>query len=104
MEGRGDELRKEIDTTIALEFEYKEVVLKFQVPVTGSIESGEATYWEPSWSEIDIHVGLTPTDIQDWVVEQFQDDNLPVPPWADTDGPAILDEIKYKIKAHIDVG
>jgi len=104
VEGWGDELRTEVDTTIDLEFEYKEVVLKFQVPVTGSIESGEATYWETSWSEVDIHVGLTPADVRDWVVEQFQDDGLPVPSWAYIDGQDILDEIKDKIKAHVDVG
>ena len=104
MESRGDKLRTEVDTTVDLEFEYKEVVLKFQVPITGSIESGDATYWETSWSEIDIRVGLTPTDVQDWVVEQFQDDGLPVPAWAYTDGLDILDEIKSRIKAQVDVG
>jgi len=47
---------------------------------------------------------LTPGDVRDWVVEQFQDDGLPVPAWAYTDGPDILDEIKSRMKAHVDVG
>lgn len=105
MESWGDELKHDIDTEVDVEFEYKEITLKFQcVPVTGSVESGLATYWETSWSEIDLHVHLTPSDVQEWVVEQLVDDGQPVPPWAYTDGSDILDEIRSRAKAHASVG
>lgn len=98
-------MRREINTEIDVEFEYKEVTLKFQcVPVTGSVESGPATYWETSWSEVNLHIGLTPKEVQEWVVEMLEDDEQPVPPWAYTDGRDILDEIEERITAHVDVG
>lgn len=94
-------MHSDIDTEIDLEFEYKEEQLKFQaVPITGTVDSGLATYWETSWCEVKLHIGMTAEEIQDWLVEMFEDDDHPVPSWAYTDGEAIRDEMKE----HIDLG
>ena len=91
----------EINTEIDVEFEYEGEQFRLQmVPVTGTIDWGPATYWEPSWSEVHLHIGMTPTEVQEWMVELYEDADQPVPPWAYTDGQAILDEMKE----HIDLG
>ena len=98
-------MHNEINTEIDMEIEHEGEVLKFQmVPVSGSVDWGLATYWETSWSEVNLHIGMTATEIQDWVVEMFKDDDRPAPPWAYTDGQAILDEMKEHIESHVDLG
>jgi len=98
-------VHSEINTEVDLEFEYEGEKLKFQmVPVSGSVDSGLATYWETSWCDVNLHIELTPDDVQKWVVEMFADDGRPVPPWAYTDGQAILDEMKERIEVHVDAG
>lgn len=96
---------RQIDTEVDFQFEYKDHLLKFQmVPVTGTIEWGLATREETSWSEFNLHIGLTVSDVQFWVVEMFEDEDQPVPYWAYTDGQAILDEMKERLETHIDLG
>ena len=90
-------MHSDIDIEIDLAFEYKGEMLKFQlVPVTGTVDWGLATFEEPSWSEVNLHIGMTPNEVQDWVVEMFTDDDKPVPAWAYADGQAILDEMKER--------
>lgn len=92
----------QIDTEIDVELEYKDTVLEFQmVPITGTVASVTATYWEPSWCEAHVYLGLTVTDVTEWVVEQFEDKGQPVPPWAYTDAQDILDQLKDRIEASI---
>ncbi len=96
-------MRRQIDTEVDVVFEYEGEQLKFVlVPITGSIEWGPAIYWVPSWSEVHLHIGMTPTEVQDWVVEMFEDDNRPVPPWAYTDGQAITYRMRETIESTID--
>ena len=98
-------MHNNINTEIDLEIEYEGEVLKFQmVPVTGSVDWGLASYWETSWSEVNLHIGMTPAEVQDWVVEVFSDDDKQVPAWAYTDGQAILDMMKERIESHVDLG
>ncbi len=100
-------MHSEINTEIDVEIEYQGVKLNLQmVPVTGSLDWGPATYWEPSWSEADLHISMTPDEVQDWVVEMLTDysPDKPVPPWAYTDGQVILDMMKERIESHIDLG
>jgi len=98
-------VRSYINTEIDVEIEYKGVTLKFQlVPITGTVDAGLATYEEPSWCEVDLHIGMTPAEVQDWVVETLTDDDQPVPAWAYTDGEAILSLMKERIESHIDLG
>ena len=88
----------EINTEVDVEFEYKGVRFKFiDVHVTGSIEWGTATYWEPSWSEAKLHINMTPTEVQ----EQMAEDDPPLPPWAHTDGESILEEMNKHIESRI---
>lgn len=89
----------EINTEVDVEFEYKGVRLKFiDVPVTGSIEWGTATYWEPSWSEAKLHINMTPAEVQEQMVEMFSEDNQPLPLW---DGQSILEEMNKHIESRV---
>ncbi len=84
-------MRHQIDTEVDVAFEYEGEQLKFVlVPITGSVER----------SEVHLHIGMTPTEVQDWVVEMFEDDSRPVPPWAYTDGEAIT----YRMRETIERG
>jgi len=98
-------VHSDIDTEIDLEFEYKDEQLNFpMVPVTGTVDSGLATYWETSWCEVNLHIGMTAAGVQSCLVEMFTDCDKPVPPWAYTDGQAVLDEMKELVEIHVDLG
>lgn len=95
-------MTSQIDTQIDIELEYKCTVLKFNgVPVTGTVASGPATYWEPAWCDAHVFVGLTVTEVTEWITEQFEDDDQPVPTWAITDAQDILDQLKDRIEASV---
>lgn len=88
-------VRKDLNTHVDLEFEYKGHMLKFQdVGMSGTVHSGPATLIDPAWSYFNFEIDLTPAQIQEWVVEQFEDEGQPVPPWAYTDGKQLLIELR----------
>ncbi len=85
-------LRKDIpiDIGINLEFEYKGKHLEFQmVPVIGVKYT--YPYEEISWGDIfDFNLDMTAQDVQNLVVESFEDKDIPIPYWAYSDAPVIL--------------
>jgi hypothetical protein len=92
-------LRKEIDTDVDVEIEYNATMFRFQlVPVSGYIVAGPATEMETSWSEIKLHVNITPEEVSEWMVEHFEDRGFSAPSWAYTEGKqfkeAIVDYIE----------
>jgi len=88
-------VRKNLDMLIDLEFEYQGRVLKFQdVSLKGTIDRGHPTLSEPGWCNYNFEIDMTPEQAQDWVVEDFEDNELDVPPWAYTDGKEILIEMR----------
>jgi len=95
-------VHKDFQQHLDLEFEYKDHVLKFQdVSVSGTIAKGHATLYEPGWCDVRFTIDMKPSDVQEWVIEQFEDDDLDVPPWAYTDGVEILVEMRDHIEQQI---
>ncbi len=96
---------KPFSNLLDLEFEYKEHMLKFQdVRVSGTVSKGHSTLYEQGWRDISFQIDMTAQEIQDWVVEDFEDNDQPVPSWAYTDGQAIQDVMRDRIEMLIDAG
>jgi len=47
---------------------------------------------------------MTAADVQSCLVEMFTDCDRPIPPWAYTNGQAVLDEMKELVEIHVDLG
>ena len=95
-------VRKDLNKLIDLEFEYQGHILKFQdVSMTGTLHWSHATLMEPAWCYYNFEIDMTPKQAQEWVVEDFEDNELDVPPWAYIDGKEILIEMRDHAEQHV---